>query len=552
MDPIALGLFLFGNSIFIALFFFYLSRFKTHTKIHEIEMEKREKELKRQVLELTVLRSLSERAGYSLDLKQILEVITDSLSGLVEFATVSYIMMGSEGRVILKIHTSNEVPQQFINNVKEELITSYSTMSGQKIAMGLIDETISGGASLENGPGQVESSFNLPMMVGSELVALINVSSNVSGLYKDEDTKILYTILTQVSASASKLSQVVENEKRRLSAMISSLTDGIFMVDSSFRMTVANPALAKMLGVKKIDSLMEIVAGVGLKIDLEDAIKQALLHKNVIRLKEAQFNQKSIEISVEPVIDQYGFLLGAAVLFHDITPEHELEKMKEEFTAMVIHELRTPLTTISYGTAEIMDGLGKLSPSDIAKSMEIIKSTTGEMLNLVNDLLDVAKIESGKFEIVKKKDDMGKLIDEEQSMFKLLAESKKLQLITEIKNTIPPFDFDKRRIGQALGNLISNAIKYTDKGVVTIKVEKTDDHCLVSVVDTGEGIKAEDIGKLFSKFEQFGKGRTGEQKGTGLGLVIAKGIVEAHGGNIWGSSDGHGKGSTFSFSLPLK
>lgn len=552
MDPIALGLFLFGNSIFIILFFVYLVRFKTHTKAHEIEMEKGEKELKRQVLELSVLRSLFERAGYSLDLRQILEVITDSLSGLVEFATVSYIMMGLKERIIFKIHVRDGVSREFIYKVRQDLIRSYSSMSGKKINPDLIDETIFGGVSSETFPKEIGSSFNLPMIIGGQVLALINVSSELPNLYNDEDTKILHTILNQVSASAGKLSLVVENEKRRLSAMISSLADGIFMVDSNFNLTVTNPILNKILGVKKTGSLMEIMSVVGQKTDLENAIKQALLHKNAVSLKETQINNKFIKIDVEPVIDRFYFLLGAVVVFHDITPEHELEQIRDEFTAMVIHELRTPLTTISYGTAEIMDGLGKISATDIAKSMEIIKSTTGEMLEMVNDLLDVAKIESGKLQITKQKGDIKKLIEEQLKMLKPLADGKKLGLLVEIPSDLPEFDFDKRRIGQTINNLISNAIKYTDKGSVAVKAKKTDDHLMISITDTGDGIEQEDILKLFSKFEQFGKGKIGERKGTGLGLAIAKGIIEAHGGQIWGSSEGLGKGSTFAFTMPLK
>lgn len=518
--------------------------------MHEVEMADREKQLKRQVFELAVLRSLSERAGYSLDLKQILEIITDSLSGLVQYATVSYIMMGSEGRTIVKIHAAEGVSQQFIDNVKKDLIESYQTMSGKKVTPGLIDETVSGGLSLE-GPSMVGSSFNLPMVIGAEMSALINVSAVAPGMYKDTDTKILYTILSQVSASASKLSQVVENEKRRISAMILSLTDGIAMIDSSYRVTVSNPALATMLGINKVESLMELVAGVGTKADLEHAIKTALMKKTVVSLKEVQLNQRFVQIVVEPVIDKYGYLLGTAVVFHDETEAHELDRMRDEFTAMMVHELRTPLTTISYGTNDLLTDIKKLPIDYIAKTIGVIQSTTGEMLGLVNDLLDAAKIEAGKFEIEKKEDDLASLVNEKMNLFKPMAAQKGLKLESEIGN-LPKLEFDRKRIGQTLDNLLSNAFKYTDKGSIKLKAEVKDNTVQVSVIDTGDGMQAEDIPKLFNKFEQFGKGKSGERKGTGLGLVVAKGIVEAHGGKIWGESEGLGKGSTFAFTLPLK
>jgi PAS domain S-box-containing protein len=469
---------------------------------------------------------------------------------LVDFATVSYILKGSEGRYILKIHAGGEASESFIASVKDGLIDSFNTMSGHKIPKDLIDETISGGAYLEKIENRVESSFNLPMLIGSELLALINISSNVPDLYKDEDTKILYTILSQVSASASKLSMVVENEKRRLSAMISSLTDGILMVDPSMKLTVANPALSNMLGIK-IETLMEVVAGVGTKADLENSLRTALSKKTVVRIPQADFGSFVVEIIAEPVIDKHGYLLGAAVVFHDITPEKRLEKMRDDFTAMMVHELRTPLTVINYSADSLLKPSYGLTKAETEKNMQVIQSTAGEMLTLVNDLLDVAKIEAGKLAVSPEKNDINLLLKEKTEVFKPQAKQKGINLEFNPDAKIPQFIFDKVKIGQAITNLISNAIKYTDKGTVTISSSELDDHVLVSVKDTGDGIKDEDLHHLFNKFEQFGKGKSGEKTGTGLGLVIVKGIIEAHKGKIWAESEGVGKGSTFIFSLPL-
>lgn len=132
-----------------------------------------------------------------------------------------------------------------------------------------------------------------------------------------------------------------------------------------------------------------------------------------------------------------------------------------------------------------------------------------------------------------------------------MATQKKLQLSLLVDPHLPSVLFDQNRLSQVLDNLISNSIKYTDQGTVTVTAALDGPTVKVEVKDTGDGIKAEDISKLFSKFEQLGKGKSGEKKGTGLGLVITKGIVEAHGGKIWVHSEGLGKGSTFGFSLPL-
>ncbi|RJO60714.1 hypothetical protein C4544_04555 [candidate division WS5 bacterium] len=564
MHPIALLIIAGGNICLGVITWFYIKRFRQVMVQHAVEAENHEQELKRQVLELQVLRSLGERVGYSLDLRQILEVITDSLSGLVDFSTVSYMLLGNEGKIIYKTRTVQSVSRQFLEQTKNQMLSAFSLMVGQNLQSSLIEDTLTGTATDDLMGEGVKSFFNLPIVVGNKPIALINVSSPKTGLYTDEGTTILYTILDQVSVQASKLSQVIENEKRRLTAMVSSLTDGIMMVDPHYNLIVTNSALWRVLGLDKRlllpisqtrVNLYEVVAAVGTKADLEGSIKKALTAQILVKIPEFNLDDRVVEIEVEPVKDRFGYLLGAAVVFRDITAAKQLERLREEFTAMMVHELRTPLTTIRYSTDMMLADLSKLKLPDIAQNMQIIGTTTESMLSLVNELLDVAKIESGKFQIVKEKNDLVQLIEEEVSMFKSLVSQKNIGLVADVDKTIIPFEFDKKRIGQALNNLVSNAVKYTDQGNITIHARiigegKAGKQVEVSVADTGDGIKIEDMTRLFSKFEQLGKGKTGERGGTGLGLVVTKGIIEAHGGKIKVTSEGEGKGSVFSFTLP--
>lgn len=227
------------------------------------------------------------------------------------------------------------------------------------------------------------------------------------------------------------------------------------------------------------------------------------------------------------------------------------EGQGECFTAMMIHELRTPLTTIIYSIDMLLSDINKLPPAKIEEYLCTMKSTANEMSVLINDLLDVAKIEARKFVVTRVVDDLGSLIEKKINLFKPITNQKGIWFTAELDPNLKPFPFDQKRLGEVLDNLISNALKYTDKGSVTIKTETDDNQVTVSVVDTGEGIKREDFPRLFSKFEQLGKGKTGEKRGTGLGLVISKGIIEAHGGKIWAVSEGAGKGAAFSFTIPL-
>ncbi|KKR79959.1 MAG: Response regulator receiver modulated diguanylate cyclase with PAS/PAC sensor [Candidatus Daviesbacteria bacterium GW2011_GWA1_41_61] len=552
MDPLALVLILGGNLILLGVFLWYFKKSQAAILKRNEEAEKGERELKRRVLELQLLRSLGERAGYSLDFRKILEVVTDSLEGIVPFSTVSYLLLGVEGRVISRIHVEEAVCRSFLDQVRLQMLQAFSTMLGRELQESLVDETLSGTALDDRLNLAVGSFFNLPIVVGGQIIGLVNVSSPLKGLYADEETAILYTILNQVSSQATKLYQVVENEKRKLSAMVSSLSDGVVMVDPRLHILVCNLAARAMFNLEGEFHLWEIFPALGKETDLKGALKQALEQQNLVKLSEVEINGKAIQIDVEPVKDRFGYLLGAVIVFHDITAQKQLETLRESFTAMMVHELRTPLTTIFYSTNMILSDFEKLPLKDLQGNIEIIKSSATNMLGLVNDLLDVARIDAGRFEVVKKEDSLQNLLEEKAAVFKSLVDGKNLKLTVEIDQDLPQtFPFDRRRLGQTLDNLLSNAIKYTDAGQVNLKVKVKDAAALVSVSDSGDGIKRDDLPKLFSKFEQLGKGKTGERRGTGLGLVIAKGIIEAHGGKIWAASAGLGKGATFSFTLPL-
>lgn len=551
MDRLPIVLLLLANAIFSSLFFYKVKKSQQQSEKDRIASEKTARELKRRVLELQVLQSLGERVGYSLDLRKILEVITDSLSGLVDYSTVSYMMFGLEGRVVLRTHVKESVSRLFLDQVRGQMGSALSVMVSRELQPSLIDETVSGSNLDERVTHPIGSFFNLPIVIGGQVVALINVSSLQKGLYADEETAILYTIINQVSVQATKLSQVLENEKRRLSALILSLTDGIIMVDPNFNLIVANPAVYSLLNLSFRSSVLDIFESLRNNCDLKRMITQSLSSQQMTKVVPFELNDKAIRIEVSPVKDRYGYLLGAVVSLIDETAQKQLERLREDFTAMMVHELRTPLTTISYGIETIVGDLSSLTSEELNHYLSVIKQATTDVLALVNDLLDVARIEAGKLEVIKQPNNLVGLIEEKINLLKPLADQKHINLSAVLDPNLTSVMFDRIRIGQALVNLISNAIKYTDNGGVRIQTATKDHKVWVAVSDSGDGISAEDLPKLFSKFRQLGRGKTGEKSGTGLGLVIVKGIIEAHGGTIWANSLGKGKGSTFTFTIPI-
>jgi len=226
-------------------------------------------------------------------------------------------------------------------------------------------------------------------------------------------------------------------------------------------------------------------------------------------------------------------------------------KMQADFTAMIAHDLRSPLMNIM-GTAEVMmDGMFGSVNEEQKKWLLKILAGGRSLVDLVSDFLDVSKLEAGYVDVVKEAVDLGGLIQKGLENHLLWAQDKKISLKSSIDLSIPPVQADPRRLDQVLGNLISNAIKFTGEGgeieVGARLVNPT--RINVWVKDNGIGIAREEIGGLFEKYRQLTSGKISEHKGTGLGLVICKTIVEAHAGKIWVESE-EGKGSTFYFSLP--
>jgi signal transduction histidine kinase/CheY-like chemotaxis protein len=227
----------------------------------------------------------------------------------------------------------------------------------------------------------------------------------------------------------------------------------------------------------------------------------------------------------------------------------ELEKLKADFSAMIVHDLRSPLTAIMSSAAIIEDGL--VGPVTDEQKSWLLKIITGSrhLLNLINDFLDLSKIEAGRLELIRAEVDLEQLIQASLEDYMVLAREKKISLKGRCEKPLSRINVDAARLGQVFTNLISNAIKFTGEGgTIELGAAQNDGETTVWVKDSGVGIPAHEIGDLFEKYRQTQSGKTSKHKGTGLGLVICKMIVESHGGKIWVESH-EGKGTTFFFNL---
>ena len=256
-------------------------------------------------------------------------------------------------------------------------------------------------------------------------------------------------------------------------------------------------------------------------------------------------------VNATPIFLEEGEVESVVVTIQDMTPMEELERLRAEFLGMVSHELRTPLASIKGSAATLTEAASDLDPAEMLQFYRIIGEQADHMRDLIGDLLDVARIETGELSVAPAPADVASLVDEARSRFQSGGGRNNLRI--GLSSELPLVMADRRRIVQVLNNLLSNAAWNShEASAIGVSAVREGYHVAVSVTDEGRGIAAERLPHLFRKFSRIdGEDRRRDIAGSGLGLAISKGIVEAHGGRIWAESDGLGLGARFTFTIPV-
>ena len=289
---------------------------------------------------------------------------------------------------------------------------------------------------------------------------------------------------------------------------------------------------------------LAVVAGLAVLLAVGDSVLRTQVTARTRELTEEVARRREAE---DELAKSYENL---EELVHQRTRELEEANLhKSQFLANMSHELRTPLNSIIGYTKLMLDGMEGSITKDQQEDLQTVYNNSKHLLSLINDLLDLSKIEAGKFEIVKEEYDVADLVSQIVPSMRKLAADKGLELTCTVAPGTERVYSDKNKTKQVLFNLLGNAVKFTHEGGVRLSIQQTDGEYVFSVSDTGVGMTESDVASLFQSYKQVGPARLDGSEGTGLGLVISKQFVEMQGGRIWVEST-LGQGSTFTFTLP--
>jgi len=349
----------------------------------------------------------------------------------------------------------------------------------------------------------------------------------------------------QMAARLKEMVALITNERDRMATILSNIDDAILMVDGDSKITTMNRAAENIFQISEKKALGHTF----IEIVRDHELNELLQHcrstgKQQTGAVEIKLKKQFLAAIATPLPGDGGCL----VHIQDLTELRRLEMIRQDFISNISHELRTPIASVK-ALAETLNE-GAIEDPSVAKDfLSRINVEVDKLAQMVQELGELSRIESGEAPLNKRRINMADVIGHAVDRLRAQADRAELKLDIDIPPTLPEVMSDEARVEQVLVNIIHNAIKFTPSGgKINISAKARDNDILVSVSDTGVGIPADDLPRIFERFYKADKSRSGG--GTGLGLAIAKHIVEAHGGRIWAESV-EGRGSTFNFTLPL-
>ncbi|MDD5752842.1 MAG: ATP-binding protein [Candidatus Pacebacteria bacterium] len=340
-------------------------------------------------------------------------------------------------------------------------------------------------------------------------------------------------------------------EKNKTMAVINNFTDGLLVIDHENKIELVSPTIEKLFKEKKENILGKSIFKINLKKIKLKPLVEILKKKKEVYRKEIELGE-GILLEMTTAYFDFGKKKGILVVLHDVSKDKIIERMKKEFVSIAAHQLRTPLSAIKWSLRMILDGdVGSIN-EDQKDLLEKTYTSNERMIGLINDLLNVTRIEEGKFLYKPEKMQMEgivvNVIQDNEDVIKMKNIGVKFE---KSKKLLPPVVIDEEKMSLAIHNLLDNALKYTpEKGKIVISLEEKDNEIIFKIKDTGVGIPEDQKERIFTKFFRGSNVIKMETEGSGLGLYTTKNIIDSHKGKIWFESE-ENKGTTFYFSIPV-
>jgi len=487
-----------------------------------------------------IARDLNADLGIEQVLRHILELGQASVGGIAG----SILLLDSAGR---PTHSILSRPDPVAPAFFQEILSRGAAgwvMREQKGVLIRDTSTDPRWLTLPDDPWATRSAIVVPMIAQGQTIGILTVAHAQVDRFDQDDLDLLTSIAEQASTVVQRahLFTAVWEERARLETVIEGTADAVIVLDEGGQVLHMNRSAAGLFALGDAVPSGRDLAEVVQHPALEEILRQPRGSSDRTRSEVPLPDGRTFYATLTPIPG-----VGGVITMQDITHLKELDRMKSDFVATVSHDLRTPLSAVQ-GFAEMLEVAGPLNEDQRRFRQRILHSVDG-MTALVGDLLDLAKIEAG-VEMAMAPCQLAAVIAEAVDQWSMAASAKPVGLRIEVSEDLPLVWGNGRRLGQVVGNLLDNAIKYAPRGgKVVLQSHVEGDSLQVDVADNGPGIPPADLRRVFEKF--FRSRRVDhEVPGTGLGLSIARSIVQAHSGRIWAEST-PGEGTTFSFSIPL-
>lgn len=422
------------------------------------------------------------------------------------------------------------------------------------------------------------SVLGVPLISNEEVIGVLMLFHDEANAFTNQQLALVEAAAVQVANAinnaslyqlifdqAEQLGSMLRTEtiqKANLKAILESIADGVIVTNGRNEIEIANMPASNILDISRKQLIGKHISELlGVYGQFGDSWQQTIadwannagdLEQWTYLADQLTIEEKFVSVHLSPVLSEGNFF-GTVSIFRDITKEVEVDRLKGEFVSTVSHELRTPMTSIKgYADLMLMGAAGKLTEPQ-SRYLQVIKNNADRLHMLVNDLLDISRIETGKTTLELRPLDILQIIEhvERHLQGRIQHEGKQMSFTTDVEPALPLVNADEARVTQILTNLIDNAFNYTpEAGEIIISVRASRNYVFVSVEDTGIGISEDNLNKIFDRFYRAEDAAVQKVSGTGLGLAIVKSLIEMHGGHLQVESTLK-KGSTFTFNLPI-